>query len=170
MMWIIVITAAVFAAGGAAIYVIRSSRKAEMQKYYDAAYKMIKENCLNNAIRNQSVPAYGGLKVMVYLKWKDRQKQGFVFDPEHGIRIGRSPGENEICIRDGAVSGQHCVLFVSGGRLAVQDLNSANGTWIQRGFWKHAVETAEFLCSGDRLAVGTLKIQVTVFTFDMAYI
>ena len=169
-MWIIVLTAAVLAAGGAAVYVIQSSRRAEMQKYYDAAYKMIKENCLNNAIRNQSAPAYGGLKIMVYLKWKDRQKQGFVFDPEQGIRIGRSPVENEICIRDGAVSGQHCVIFVSGGQLAVQDLNSANGTWIRRGFKKRAVETAEFLYSGDRLAVGTLKMKVTVFTFDMAYI
>lgn len=169
-MWIIVLTAAVLAAGGAAAYVIQSSRRAEMQKYYDAAYKMIKENCLNNAIRNQSAPVYGGLKIMVYLKWKDRQKQGFVFDPEQGIRIGRSPGDNEICIRDGAVSGQHCVIFVSGGQLAVQDLNSANGTWIRRGFKKRAVETAEFLYSGDRLAVGTLKMKVTVFTFDMAYI
>lgn len=169
-MWIGVITAVLLAGTGAVVYVVQSSRKAEMQKYYDAAYKMIKENCLNNAIRNQGIRKLGGQKIMVYLKWKDRQKQGFVFDPEMGIRIGRSPGENEICIREAAVSASHCVLFVSQGRLAVQDMHSANGTWIRRGFGRRAVERAEYLLSGDTLIIGTLKIKVTVFTFDMAYI
>ncbi|MCI6464645.1 MAG: FHA domain-containing protein [Faecalicatena sp.] len=169
-MWMGVITAVVLAAVIAAAYVVRSTEKAEMQKYYDAAYKMIKENCLNNAIRNQSAPSYGGQKTMVYLKWKDEQKQGFVFDPDQGIRIGRSPGENEICIRDGAVSGRHCVIFLSQGRLAVKDLHSANGTWIIRGLKRRAVDMAEYLLTGDRLVVGTLKIKVTIFTFDMAYL
>lgn len=169
-MWIGVITAVLLTAAGAVIYVVQSTKKAEMQKYYDAAYKMIKENCLNDAIRSQSAPRLGGRKAMVYLKWKDGQKQGFVFDPQQGIRIGRSPGENEICIRDGSVSARHCVIFLSQGRLAVQDLHSANGTWIVRGFHKHAVNTAEYLFTGDCLVIGTLKIRVTVFTFDMAYL
>lgn len=169
-MWSYVIIAALLAAGAVAGYAIRSSKEAEVQKYYDAAYKMMKEDCLNNAIRNQYAPIYGGRKVMVYLKWKDRQKQGFVFNPELGIRIGRSPGENEVCIRAGEVSASHCLLFLSQGQLAVQDLHSANGTWVKRGLRKHAVNGAEYLFSGDRLIVGTLDIRVTVFTFDMSYI
>lgn len=168
-MWTGVVITACMAAAGAAAYVIKSSKEAKMQNYYNAAYKMMKEICLNRAIRNQNEFSSGRQKMMVYLKWKDGQKQGFVFDPEPGIRIGRSPGENEICIREDAVSSRHCVIFVSQGQLAVQDLYSANGTWIRRGIGKHAVEHAEYLYSGDVLLIGTLKIKVTIFMFDMAY-
>lgn len=152
------------------VYIVWSSRRAEQQKYYDAAYKMIKENCLNQAIRSKYVQQYDGQKVMVYLKWKDRQKQGFVFDPEGGVRIGRTPEENEICIKESTVSAQHCVLYLTEGRVAVQDFQSANGTWIKRGLRKYPVRGAELVFSGDKILVGSLKIKVTIFTFDMAYL
>lgn len=161
---------AVIAVCCAAVYILINCRKAEMQKYYEAAYKMIKEVCLANALKNQAPRESVGQKIMVYLKWKDKKKQGYVFDPQQGIRIGRTPGMNEICIREQMVSGQHCVLYISENRLAVQDLNSANGTWICRGLKKHPVRGAEYLFTGDKLMVGGLKITVTIFTFDMAYI
>ena len=68
------------------------------------------------------------------------------------------------------ISGQHCVIYLSEGMLAIQDLNSSNGTWIRRGFWKHRLQGAEYLLSGDKIIVGGLKLTVTIFTFDMAYI
>lgn len=151
-------------------YVVHANQKAEKQKYYDAAYKVIKENCLNNAIRSHSKQIQGGQKVMLYLKWKDSEKRGYVFDPEKKIRIGRSPEINDICIREETVSGTHCVLYLYQGEVVLQDLNSRNGTCILRGFGRHLVQGAEFVYSGDRIMVGDLKMKVTIFTFDMAYV
>lgn len=165
-----VITAVVIAVCLVTGYIIRSSRRTEERRYYDAAYKIIKEKCLDQAIQSKSVRQETGRKVMLYLKWKDRKQQGFVFDPESGVRIGRTPGENEICIRENEVSAHHCILYLADGRPAVQDLQSANGTRIQRGFRRRLVCTPEYLYSGDRLLVGSLKIKITIFTFDMAYL
>lgn len=165
-----VITAAVIAVCAVAGYIIRSSRRTEERRYYDAAYKIIKEKCLNEAIQSKRVPQAAGQKVMLYLKWKGQKQQGFVFDPEPGVRIGRTPGENEICIRENEVSAHHCIIYLADGRPAVQDLQSANGTRIKRGFRKQLVYAPEYLYSGDRLLVGSLKIKVTIFTFDMAYL
>lgn len=168
-MWIGII-AVLAAACSAAIYIYRCSRNAEIKKYYDAAFRLIKEGCLNQAISSQSRQQYSGQKIMLYLKWKDSEKRGFVFDPERGVRIGRSPEENELCIPDEEVSGKHCVIFLSQGQLYVQDMNSANGTWLKQGISKRPVLQAEPVFSGDRLMIGKYKIQVTVFSFDMAYI
>lgn len=157
--------------GGIAGCIIWNRQKEEIKKYYDAADRMVKENCLDNAIRSKCVHNYGGKKTMIYLKWKDRKKkQGFVFDPEAGVRIGRTPGINEICVQEERISGRHCQIFLSGGQLAIQDMNSTNGTWIRRGLRKHPVEGAEYLFSDDKIIVGSLKITVTVFIFDTSYI
>lgn len=169
-MWIGLVFIIVLFAAGVAIFIYRSSRMSEIQKYYDAASMMIKETCLNNAIRNQMVSNIGGWKIMIYLKWKTREKQGFVFDPDAGVRIGRIPGENEICIRENNVSGRHCRILMYNGQLLLQDLNSTNGTWIKRGFRKKRVVGAEPLLSGDRILIGSIKMTVTVFSFDMTYI
>lgn len=151
------------------IYVIHANKKAEKQKYYDAAYKIIKESCLNNAIRNQSEKQQNQQKYMLYLKWKDHEKQGYVFDPEKPVWIGRNPEVNDICIRENAVSSQHCVLFLHDERIFVKDLNSRNGTWIKRGLSMQQITGTTTVFSGDRILVGNLKIEVTVFVFDMAY-
>ena len=66
---IVVFCIVVAAASG---YVVHVNKKAETQKYYDAAYKVIKEGCLNNAIRNKNKKMQNGQKLMIYLKWKGR--------------------------------------------------------------------------------------------------
>lgn len=151
-------------------YVLHANRKAEKQKYYDAAYKVIKEECLNNAIRNRNEKIQSGQKLMLYLKWKDSEKQGYVFDPERTIRIGRVPEKNDICIREDTVSSQHCVLYLYQGGIFLKDLNSRNGTWIKQGIRKRQMQGTEPVFSGDSIIVGNLAIKVTIFTFDMAYV
>lgn len=153
-----------------AAYIIHVNKKAERQKYYDAAYKVIKEDCLNNAIRNQNRKIQNGQKLMLYLKWKDSEKQGYVFDPEKPIWIGREPGSNDICIREEIVSSQHCMLFLYQGEVFLRDMNSRNGTWIRRGLRRRQVQEAEPVFSGDKIIVGSLAIRVIIFTFDMAYV
>lgn len=155
---------------GVIIYVLHANKKAERQKYYDAAYKVIKEECLNNAIRNQNEKIQSGQKLMLYLKWKDNEKQGYVFDPERQVRIGRIPEKNDICIREETVSSQHCVLYLYQGDVFLQDLNSRNGTWLKQGLTKQQVQGVEPVFSGDKIIVGDLVIKVTIFTFNMAYV
>lgn len=152
------------------LYMVRNQKLTEVQKYYDAAHKILKEECLNNAIKNKSGSVCGGKKIMFYLSWKDDGKQGFVFNPEQGVRIGRIPEENEICVREETVSAHQCILYLASGRPAIQDCDSANGTWIKRGIFKHLVLEAEHLYSGDCIIVGSMKIKVKIFLFDMAYI
>ncbi len=155
---------------GVTAYALAANRKAEKQKYYDAAYKVIKENCLNNAIRNQNEKMQNGQKIMLYLKWKDNEKQGYVFDPARTVRIGRSPEGNDICIREETVSSRHCVLFLYQGQLFLQDFHSRNGTWLKSGFTRRLVQGTEPVFSGDKVIVGDLSIRVTIFTFNMAYV
>lgn len=151
-------------------YIIRSNKRAEMDRYYETAHKMIKETCLDGAIKNQKHQQNSGMKIMVYLKWKTRNKEGYVFDPEKEIRIGRNLERNEICIREPLVSSQHCRILLYQGNLIVQDMNSSNGTWIRRGIKKHLVNGAEGLLTGDKLVVGKEKITVTIFYFDLAFL
>lgn len=44
-------------------------------------------------------------------------------------RIGRRP-DNDIVLNSLAVSGEHAALVMDGGRLAIEDLGSRNGTYI----------------------------------------
>lgn len=125
---------------------------------------------MNNAIRNQNEKIKNGQKMMVYLKWKDSEKQGFVFDPERTVRIGRNPGNNDICIREETVSLQHCVLYLYQENLFLQDLNSRNGTWLKQGLKKRLVQGTAPVFTGDKIIIGGLKIEVTIFSFDMAYV
>ena len=69
-MWITIIIVIAIVLAGIISYIMINSRKAEMQKYYGAAYKMIKEICLANALKNQKPRENHEQKVMIYLKWK----------------------------------------------------------------------------------------------------
>lgn len=169
-MWAGVIAAALCAAAATVYYVIHSSRKAEMQKYRNAARKMVKEGYLNQAIQNNASRQTGELKTMVCLKWKDHKSQSFVFDPEQGIRIGRAIGENEVCVRDAQVSGRHCVIYLLQGQVVAEDLCSSNGTYVKHGVFRQRISGVEPLYTGDCLIVGSMKIKVSVFTFNTAYV
>ncbi len=164
-----IIAAVLAAAAVAAAIIFWNQKKSETRKYRAAAYQMLKNSYLSRAIRREEDTSAGGPKVMLYLKWKDVKKQRYVFNPETGVRIGRTPGVNEICVRDKSVSSSHCRLYLDRGRLAVQDLHSMNATWIQRGFRRIPVREAEYLYSGDRLRVGGIVFKVKVFLFDMSY-
>lgn len=164
-----VIVVICIAAAGVAAYVIHTVKKTEYQKCYDAAYKVVKEDCLNNAIRSSGEKQKSRQKQMLYLKWQDGEKQGFVFDPERPVRIGRDPQNNDICIREGEVSSRHCVLYLYQGNIFLKDLNSSNGTWIRQGLSRRRVQGVCPVYSGDRIIIGDITIQAAIFIFDMGY-
>jgi len=73
---------------------------------------------------------------------------------EKSVAIGRSEENNDIIIRDdGGVSRWHCRIDYSGGQAHLTDLNSANGTIVNRT----EVEPGGFgykLSSGDVISIG----------------
>lgn len=165
-----VITAAIVIAVLIIRYLIRSrQRENEEAKYRDAAARMIKENCLDEVIATKGARRTAAKKTMIYLRVHEQQTQGFVFDPVKGIRIGRDPVRNEICIRDAKVSAAHCCIYVNAGRPIVQDYRSSNGTWHKRGRFHRfrRIRDACPLKSGDCLRVGDTRIEVQFFNFDM---
>ena len=169
-MIILVLLGAILIICGVILYVIKSANDAKKQKYYNAAYKMIKETCLNQAIKNHLTREMSGQMIMVYLEWKEGDSYGYVFNPVYGIRIGRDPEKNEICIRENIISSSHCKIYLTEGGLAIQDYGSINGTYLKRHFWTHKISGSEYLYSGDKIRVGNTKITVKVFTFDMSNI
>ena len=129
---------------------------------------MIKENCLDEIIRSRGQRNPVIRRLMIYIRVRGSEPQGFVFDPEAGIRIGRDPMRNEICIRDGLVSASHCCIYLQKGRPVIRDYQSTNGTWIRRGMHRmRPVEGTGSLMSGDVLRVGDTKMDVKFFVFDM---
>ncbi len=155
---------------GVVLFVIKSANESKKYKYYNAAYKMIKEQCLNHALSKNPQREIGGQRIMVYLEWQDQETNGFVFDPAYGIHIGRDPEKNEICIRENIISANHCKIYLANGGLAIQDYGSINGTYVKHGLWKHRVYGSEYLFSKDQILLGNMKIKVTIFTFDMSNI
>lgn len=169
-MMIVMIVVLAVAVTAVCLYAAVSSRAAEKEKMYDAAYKIMKEECLNQSIRVHRPKEGADLKIMLYLKWKDTQKQGYVFHTERAIRIGRNPKVNDICIRENSVSDTHCMLYNHQGQIVLEDLNSKNGTYIRRGLKKQLVQGRQYVYSGDQIVVGSQKISLTIFVFDMAYL
>lgn len=73
--------------------------------------------------------------------------------------IGRGE-ECQLRPNSDAVSRQHCLLQVEGGRATVCDLGSRNGTLVndQRVEGRYALKT------GDRLSIGNLRFEVQITT------
>lgn len=142
-------------------------KNAEERKYYDAAARILKENSLDKIISGHGKKYTERKKMMVYLKILGQSGQGYVFEMEKGVRIGRSVEENDLCIRDSHISGRHCGIYLYGGRPAVKEFQSSNGTRLKRGFRKYEVYGTQWLYSGDVLFVGRSRIKMTFFLFDM---
>ena len=78
---------------------------------------------------------------------------------ELGITIGRHPDLCERMIADPTVSRRHCRIGLDGGRLAVEDLNSLNGTLLD------GAEVPPFrpqpLRSDQELVLGQVSLRVS---------
>lgn len=67
--------------------------------------------------------------------------------------LGRRP-YNDIVIENLAVSGEHAVLTISGGKVSIEDLRSTNGTYVNG----RAIQRQDLL-NGDLLDIGRYKIR-----------
>jgi membrane fusion protein (multidrug efflux system) len=69
--------------------------------------------------------------------------------------IGRSPGADMV-VDDAQCSGRHAMVFLRGDRCKIRDLDSANGTFVNR----EQVDEAE-IRPGDRLTLGRTEFAVS---------
>jgi Nif-specific regulatory protein len=75
-------------------------------------------------------------------------KESIFVLPEKEVSVGRDPA-NLLCINDPSVSRRHCSLSYSGGRVAIRDLDSRNGTQVNGASVKE-----QLLKHGDEVSIG----------------
>jgi hypothetical protein len=84
-------------------------------------------------------------------------QRGMIYDLDGEIVLGRG-GEAEIRLEDPYASSGHARIFEQGGILAVEDLGSTNGTYLN----EELLESPRPLHAGDRLRIGDSE-----FTFEV---
>lgn len=151
-------------------------RKTEMQKYHAAAGNILREEFLNYSLQNTVSPVIDiseprTSKVMLYLKSKSSgKKTQFVFDPEKEIVIGRDSEKCTIYINEAQVSQIHSRIYMLGDSVFLQDMNSSNGTFVNRGiFKKYAILGGNQieLRTGDKIIIGPCVFDVCLFYYDL---
>jgi len=91
------------------------------------------------------------MTVKLSLYHQDTKVQDFILDDAEHI-IGRSD-EADITLNDRWVSRRHCRLRICDGRIAVEDLGSTHGTYVN----DRPVSEA-FLSEGDILVLGLSRL------------
>lgn len=86
----------------------------------------------------------------------------FLLDLENKLYLGRD-SDNDLTLEGPMVSGKHCILVRQGERVLVQDLNSKNGTLLERKNKMYRVEgQLAQLQSHDRLYLGDTAIDLNI--------
>ena len=166
----IAIVIAVIAIFIGCIIIIKHRQNVE-QKYYDAAYQMVKEDYLTQSILNRNMDSnYLEQKKMICIKFcNSKSKQGYVFNPEKGVQIGRDKNSNSICIPNSVVSQVHCRILSTQNQIYIQDLNSTNGFTVKRRLSKYPISNGEtmFLENKDKILIGNAILEINIFDFEM---
>jgi hypothetical protein len=82
---------------------------------------------------------------------------GMIYDLDGPVVLGRG-GEAEIRLEDPFASSGHARIFEQGGILAVEDLGSTNGTYLN----EELLESPRPLHPGDRLRIGDSEFSFEV--------
>ncbi|MDO5456546.1 MAG: FHA domain-containing protein [Eubacteriales bacterium] len=154
------------------LFVFISSRRKEKEKEkeFKAAAMLLKEQQLQDLIDLSKKSKDIRNRLILVVSWKEEKGRKFVFDPMLGVRIGRDREENQICVPLETVSQKHCIIFSSNNEIYVQDLNSANGTYLKRGFKTFRVKNYEVCRENDQVIVGGVPFKVRSFWVDSAYL
>lgn len=94
---------------------------------------------------------FGALKI----KLPNSQTREFEID-QSSISVGRAPGNNLI-IEDTSVSRRHARLTIESGRLMIEDLGSANGTFVDSQ--RLSPNTPGLIVEGHVLRLGDVELQ-----------
>lgn len=96
---------------------------------------------------------------MLKLKTGEQPAREFYITTNHSeVKIGRSPDQNLVVLKDSECSRWHASIEVSGQDVFIKDLDSVNGTWLN----DDRVDSGGFgtkLRSGDLVYLGTTSIE-----------
>lgn len=107
-----------------------------------------------------SIPSVPALKIeLVVTGTSTAAGEKFVVNVSDRLVLGRNSGNSALAIPgDGTISGRHCELIFSRGKLFVSDLQSTNGTMVNG-----VPAKGEFpLNDGDRLMLGKTELRVRI--------
>ncbi len=173
---VLIVIAAASAIAAAAIFAKLKSE--EKEKMYRAAERIIQNELLDNSLKNPFlsgavVDNSADCRLMVNIKVKqERNKQSFVFNPAKTIKIGRERIGNHIIVNEAIVTAYHCMIFMSNdGKPVLQD-SSANGTFVKRGMRSYHLTNSQtcVIEDGDCITVGSVRLKVKLFSFDISWI
>ena len=93
---------------------------------------------------------------MAFLVYNDGDKKGTDLELKDGVNlVGRRP-ENNVCIADPSVSGQHATITISKEGVVLEDKGSTNGTRVNKKKIAGPVE----LYSGDIIKFGKVEMMI----------
>ena len=170
MVVLIVVGAVAALAISLLITIISRKNKKRIDQEFKAAALLLKERQLVRAIDMNQRQRDQRENMVVIVSWKDEKKRKYIFDPSDGVRIGRDREANQICVPMDTVSLRHCMIFSNGNYLYVKDQNSANGTYLKRGFKTYKVNDCELLMDNDKVIVGGIPFKVRSFWIDGTYL
>lgn len=107
----------------------------------------------------QSLPAYNlaNHPTRLVVNRAPGHSPGMIYDLDGDVTLGRGP-QARIRLDDPYASSLHARIFAEGGILAVEDLGSTNGTYLN----EELLEGPRPLHPGDRLRIGESE-----FTFEV---
>ena len=162
----------------AAIIIIIKRKKENVERIYRAAGNILKNEYLDHSLHNPYISANAAnnmpsqRKLMVYFKLIGaKPAKEFVFDPENVIGIGRARSNNSIILSEAIVSSQHCKVYLKNGQIILQDCGSSNGTAIRRKARTYVIDPYReaVLLSGDIIIIGSTRLEIKIFDYDMVW-
>lgn len=166
----VVLVIVIAAAAVLVVYLTRRTAIKDEEQELKAAAVLIKEQQLRNAIDMNRVANNEKEQLVLVITWKEEKKEKFIFLPSLGVRIGRGREENQICIPLETVSLKHCMIFSNGDNIYVQDLNSANGTFIKRGNKTFRVTDYALCEENDTIIIGGISFKIRSFWAPSTYL
>ena len=101
------------------LYILRHQIIKKRRKRNQAAFDIVKEEALCNALTNQVLEKeteekryHLEDKMMLQILTKQAKKRiDYIFSLENVIIFGRNPKTSDVCLKDPLVSGRHCTIF-----------------------------------------------------------
>ena len=150
--------AAVFL-GGLLFLIIQKKKKQALVKDHEVKPQEKATVQMPRVSQTVSVPAVPSMKIELIVTGTTAPGDKFTANVSDRLVLGRNTGQAVLTIPgDGTISGRHCELIYSRGKLFVADLQSTNGTMVNG-----VPVRGEFpLNDGDRLMLGKTEMRVRI--------
>ena len=170
---IIIICGAVLLLAEIMVLMHMNRRNKEMLEYRREGESIYDNKLLELQLRNPYKPDYDKTEKTLS-KWfivlkaiNSRQGAKYVYSLDDSITIGRARSGNMLVMNDITVSEQHCVIFLTEGKLILRDQNSANGVVVSNGLFKKylvADGSSIAITDGCRITIGSMTFKVSLFS------